>query len=960
MAKPKTYLTLFFFSFASCLIGQILSDSIPTSFNSQADIFSISFSADSYRIDSALHISFDNEADNSIQDVNDSKFNQSFQPFFDTQREHESLEAYWGRVLIKNDLTTYSAPSDWVLSFSGSVTSVDVLIQSEQETTVIKAGSFLPVSERNFTPLGDANMVKFSLPREKDCTIYYRAFLEKKQSQIIRAPKLYPLESLMNSVSEKKRSTGFFVGFMAMILIYSLSNYFFEKDAAYLFYAGYLGNLILWFTFNSGELESTLSPILFPENPQYVYFFKLATYTGIFCYLAFINKFMHLKEAMPRWSKIMNGMIWVGVPLMLWDAYTLWSSNFSFAQADRYSIFYILSFVLLIYVFLWPLYKTKDKKGYYIICGMLCMAIGFMLTAFFRFSNSGFSLFYFQVGTFFEVAIFALGLSYRRRLILEEKQKAEIDLAKNQLQKQKKEEDALRLQELDSAKNRLYTNITHEFRTPLTVIMGMAEILKENKLEKKLILRNAKNLLRLINQMLDLSKLDTGGLKTKLIQGDIIAYIQYLTESFYSMASDKKVQLNFSSCLHKWVMDFDEEKIQHIIYNLLSNAIKFTKPGGNVFVEISKAEGDDLLHIKVKDTGIGISEENIPHIFNRFYQVAEKQVSTGAIVAPSSGTGIGLALTKELVELLGGQISVNSELRKGTEFLVTLPHQLSPSTPKQNKKAQESPITENEVETFNPSSPLMPVSDGQPMILIIEDNAGVVRYIQSILSEDYSIHIAENGQEGIDKAFELVPDIIITDVMMPMKNGFEVCEILKKDERTSHIPIVMLTAKADLKSKIEGLSTGADAYLSKPFEKDELLVRLRKLLELRHTLQAHYIGKKPVEHLPLSSSPIESKFLKTLKSVVEERISDDELSVEDLHKAVFLSHTQMYRKLKALTGQTPSQFIRSIRLRKSMELLKNPEMSISEISYEVGFSNPNYFSRMFKKEFGKVPGEARS
>lgn len=534
-----------------------------------------------------------------------------------------------------------------------------------------------------------------------------------------------------------------------------------------------------------------------------------------------------------------------------------------------------------------------------------------------------------------------------------------------QMRRQLELQESIRLRDLDNLKTRLYTNITHEFRTPLTIIMGMNDNIKGFDQERNLIKRNTKNLLRLINQLLDLSKLDSGTLKMDAVQGEIVGYLQYLTESFYSMASDKKVNLSFKSNLKPIDIDFDEVKIQHIIYNLLSNAIKFTRPGGKVVLEVKEIQYKNLTHLQitVKDTGVGIEQENLPHIFDRFYQVERSNSKNGA--KTFGGTGIGLALTKELVELMGGSIFAKSEIGWGTEFKVLLPKLKGIHTPKMNAVLETITYSQNDLVPDFESLPKKPdqIVGNKPQVLVVEDNAGVVTYIRSLLQNDYHIQVAINGQEGIDMALEHIPDLIISDVMMPEKNGYEVCATLKNDERTSHIPIIMLTAKADITSKIEGIEMGAEAYLSKPFEKMELLTRVRKLLELRKNLQARYSnGNLQIEVEPnaIKLPTIENRFLQKLQTAVEDRLNDSELSIPELCKAVHLSHTQLYRKLKALTGKTPSQFIRTVRLNKAMILIKESDLNISEIAYDVGFSDPNYFARMFKQEFGKSASEVRN
>ena len=522
------------------------------------------------------------------------------------------------------------------------------------------------------------------------------------------------------------------------------------------------------------------------------------------------------------------------------------------------------------------------------------------------------------------------------------------------LKQQMEQREALRLRELDQFKTRLYNNITHEFRTPLTVIRGMNNHIQGFQKERDLIQRNTDSLLRLVNQMLDLSKLDAGSLQLTKTKGNIIAYIKYLADSFYSLALDKNIALDALYATPEVIMDFDEEKMQYIFYNLLSNAIKFTPAGGKVALRVNTS-GDALL-IEVADTGKGIPEAAIPHIFDRFYQVPDQTGEQG-------GTGIGLALTKELIGMIGGSIQVKSVPGQGSIFTVSIPIVNDKATPPGALSPEwAAPPVETEAQ---PAYEKVEETE-QPEILIIEDTKAVAEYLRLLLAQDYNVKFAADGQAGIDQALEHIPDLIITDVMMPEKDGFQVCQALKQDERTSHIPIIMLTARADMASKIKGLEFGADAYLSKPFEKEELLVRLRKLLELRALLQAKYQLYTSSQSVPSPAADIppkvdlEQEFLQKLIHAIEEQLSDAELTVPELSRQLAMSDTQLYRKLKAITGKTPSQFIRSVRLQKAMALLKSSGLNVSEIAYEVGFTGPQYFSKMFKEEFGFPPSEFRA
>ena len=530
--------------------------------------------------------------------------------------------------------------------------------------------------------------------------------------------------------------------------------------------------------------------------------------------------------------------------------------------------------------------------------------------------------------------------------------------------------EAKRLSTMDALKTKLYTNITHEFRTPLTVILGMAEQMKAEPEARKLIRRNSKNLLHLVNQLLDMSKLESGKMSIKYINGNIVSYIKYLVASFQSFAAQKNIALSFSADIEKWVMPYDPEKIQHILANLLSNAIKFTEQEGEVHVHVSKHPAnistgqDQKVEIRVKDNGIGIRESDLPHIFDRFHQVDD------SLTRRAQGTGIGLALAKELVNVMGGEISVKSEFGKGSELIIVLPvRQMSSASEKRAVQEITHGNVENDILDLEELLPEIAIRHSDttdeladtelPLLLIIEDNADVVFYIKDCVKTYFRTKVAPDGQKGIDAATELIPDVIICDVMMPEKDGFEVTQFLKHDERTSHIPIVMLTAKVDTESKITGLTRGADAYLTKPFHKEELLIRLQKLVELRQRLQSRYATPGLLPLANDAALQIEDAFLRKVQQVVEAHLDDADFRVAGLCKALAISQPQLYRKIKALTGKSISVYIRSIRLHKAKSLLMTTDMNVSEVAYHVGFTSPAYFSKMFVQEFNYSPSERR-
>lgn len=547
-------------------------------------------------------------------------------------------------------------------------------------------------------------------------------------------------------------------------------------------------------------------------------------------------------------------------------------------------------------------------------------------------------------------------------------------LANEELQKLNKEilQQKEELEDLSHVKSRFFTNISHELRTPLTIIGGMVDqIRKQPKewLDKGLAMidRNNTILLRLVNQILDLRKLESGTLSLDLTHGDIVSYLRYIVESFQSFAESKQIRLHFLDYTKKVEMNYDAEKILQIISNLLSNAIKFTPEKGEVYLsvnlELAAAEDQrDQLLVMVKDTGIGIPKDKRPHVFDRFYQVDDSATREG------EGTGIGLALTKELVHLMKGNIRVESELKKGTTFSFTIPIDetlastaaIAPPLPEEATVLTPRPsstLSIPKAEKLKPST----YEEDRDHLLIIEDNPDVVAYLEALVGTTYLISIAQNGQEGIDRAIQEIPDVIISDVMMPIKDGFEVCETLKNDERTSHIPIILLTAKVDLEAKIDGLSRGADAYLAKPFNEAELSIRLQNLLEIRQKLRQRY---QDVEAFPsaheTTSVQFEDAFLGKLKETIENRLLDSEMSIPELSKQMGMSRSQLHKKVKALTNSSTSQIIRSIRLNKAKDLLKNSELTVYEVAYDVGFKDPAYFSRTFSEEFGISPRDFRN
>ncbi len=575
--------------------------------------------------------------------------------------------------------------------------------------------------------------------------------------------------------------------------------------------------------------------------------------------------------------------------------------------------------------------------------------------------------------------------SYRRRTSDNQKLTAvnmslESEKIKTTQQLAEEARERERLNEMDAFKSRFFTNISHEFRTPLTVILGMAEQLGKEIAQPEgttpnrfltLIKRNGQNLLRLINEILDLAKLENNSLNMNYVQGDVLPYLRYLAESMHSLAATKNVTLKVESspgASGTIMMDYDPERLLQIMHNLLSNAVKFTPAGGQVILRIEQSEkaidSESWLQISVADTGIGIAPEDLPLVFDRFFQTQNQQQ------AKSGGTGIGLSLTKELVRAMGGDISVESTLGAGTTFRVALPIANKADKTAEPYGQSDTPA-ENRSESFAPATGLVPPATGSHL-LIIEDNPDVVDYLAACLGRHYHLDFAYDGQAGIEKAIATIPDLIISDVMMPEKDGFEVLETLKLEECSSHIPIILLTAKATVTDRIAGLRRGADAYLAKPFVEEELLVVVANLLESRRKLQEKFRSvdfglqmtendisaetvAEPEIQEPKSTFDLENVFLKKTIALIDEHIEDAEFGNAELSRKILMSESQLHRKIKALTDQSLSVFIRSVRLRRSRVLLQTTDLTVSEVAYAVGFTDPAYFSRTFSAEFGAAP-----
>lgn len=519
--------------------------------------------------------------------------------------------------------------------------------------------------------------------------------------------------------------------------------------------------------------------------------------------------------------------------------------------------------------------------------------------------------------------------------------------------------EAERLAELDALKTRFFANISHEFRTPLTLLLSPLRDLQKEFPQRSLfrvMVQNAERLLSLINQLLDLSKLEAGKMEVQWQQGDLPPFLKYVFASFESLAQNKNILFQYQQNQTRHMGRFDADKLEKIVTNLLSNAFKFTPENGRVEVRVDYSDRE--LVLKVRDFGIGIPPERLPLIFDRFYQ------GESASHRDYEGTGIGLALVKELVEVLQGSIYVESKPQTGTVFTVHLPIGPSASPPSQESvSVKENGRFSPQISPFPAPTTAAEADSELPVLLIVEDNTDLRRYIRSQFEGAYRLLEAKDGLEGLEKAIEVIPDLVICDLMMPRLDGFGFCKALKSDMRTSHIPIVMLTAKATSEDRLEGLEMGADDYLAKPFHTDELQVRVRNLIHIREKLRQKYSQTSALgsavpfpQQNSVEITPDEA-FLLKLGQLIEEHMTDSTFEVDTLAKHLKMSPSQLRRKLKALTNQTIVEFMRNYRLEKAAVLLKNKKGNVSEVAFQVGFENLSYFSKIFQEKFGKTPSD---
>ena len=802
----------------------------------------------------------------------------------------------------------------------------------EQLQDVTFTGNVLPPFEKSL--FANQTSIPFSLYPSDTKTYYFQLHLNKLlcDNHCLSTLRVIPRHVLERERLISNTQQAFYAGVMLLFALVSIFMYIIFRESVFVWFALMMVCFAAYFSSLYGLTELLfnrhITTITHPATVLIVSGLILSTSLFISHYIDLQSRFRRLFNIYAVFVAFV-----LGVPYILLAINTDWGN--AARISDRLSMGWI---IFTMGVITWSA-RQKDRPSIILLISIVTVSAGailYLLRTFGLLAASSLLKHSFQIGTVLFAGILFYGMFDKINSIRMEKE---------------------RFRELDAIKSRFFANISHEFRTPLTLVMGPIQEVLKSKLQPadqqslRLAHQNAKRLLELINQILDLSKLEANKMKLAAGEHNFSAILKGISMSFESLAKQKNIRFHFVAEQADIPLFIDQEKVETIFYNLLSNAFKFTPKNGEIAIMLSSRK--DQVEVMIRDSGVGISADRLPHIFNRFFQADAKNSSK------QEGSGIGLALVQELVHLHRGTIRVESEQGQGTTFTIRFPkgrQHLSPEEIVPNT-LPPSVLTVFEDQPLTVVAESSPEDAEAPLVLLIEDNDAVRAYIKQQLIQSFHIIEAENGVEGIERAFEHQPDLIISDVMMPHKDGYEICEILKTDQRTSHIPIILLTAKAASEEKMKGLEVGADDYLLKPFDTQELEVRAKNLISSRLVLHKKLAETNKLEAFQAAvSNSVDKAFLQKIHTELEKHLADESFNVASLAQEVGLSRSQLNRKLKALTNHSPNRFIQSFRLQKARELLLARAGNVSEVAYLTGFSSTAYFVKCFGDKYGHTPG----
>ncbi|MEP3390500.1 MAG: 7TM diverse intracellular signaling domain-containing protein [Reichenbachiella sp.] len=741
-----------------------------------------------------------------------------------------------------------------------------------------------------------------------------------------------------NMLATRNLWQGVFFGFLLITFLYNLFSFINSRETPHIHYALYVFCLFVTLLPPMEMIYDT-----FLETVPYLmkHIEMLCNYGFVLFYLLFMRSFLNMKANYPLLNKVIMLNVWLLIILMVVSQITFLVTGLHYLSQWMFQFSCVFSVAVFFYTYVILLY-SKDTLARFILIGSIIAIIGACIVLAMLIFSDGFpsnTYYIMQVGYMAELTIFLIGLGVRSKMQLKE---------------------AFKASELSEYQSRFFTNISHEFRTPLTLIKGPlsklldSDISVEQASDLKYISSNANRLELLINQILELSELENNSRPLNVSKSNIVTFLKSILYSFEYAASKRNIAIGIESDFNDLELYYNGEAVQTIFSNLIFNAIKFTNSGGQINVIVRTNQKDKVL-ISVVNTGYGISKGKLHEIFNRYYydqeRVSDFQMSSG----------IGLNLVKELVRWHHGEIMVESNEGVETNFTVSLPLN------KSSYSAHEITFADTPVNIDNSqlitTENITPYPDenskNKEIIVIAEDNRELNSFLTDLLCKQYKVISTLDGMDAWNKISVELPDLIVSDIMMPKLDGIELCKKTKTNLLTSHIPFIILTAKADQKSKIIGYTHSADDYLTKPFEKEELLVRIRNLIDSRKKLRAHFRNEMIVQPKEIAVSSMDERFLRNITSAIEENIANEAFGVETLAEIVHMSRSQLHRKLSALIGQAPNQIIRKVRLNRALKLLQNHTGTISEIAFMTGFSSPNYFSKCFHEHFGYPPKEVK-
>lgn len=896
---------------------------------------------------------FDQQGQHTIDDILESGPEQFFGPTALLPKQVTPAESVWLRVQLQPEIDL----QDWWLILKRDTTELEYVVgyglvdvyfvQNGRIIRHARTGIYVPASQKEIREANTICRVLTDFRAGEPTDVY----LQIRENGLvfpeleIRDP-TFALPSPMNDVYQGVQ----WMSHIALAIgVYVLCFFFYTRDISYLYLFGMLTCMFLHYYILNPYMP--LIDWFFPEHPKLINpAWSTLTVGSIFFLLEFGRSFTNLKTISPPMNKLMQWAMWLLVVLLAFRIGSWWLAPDKATLWDELSagiIFLVQLGVMIRLAFIKDILMRHFVFGglWLIFFSLLGILHNNDLIPFLEFPNP------WMIAQLGFMLVYALALA--QKLNISERAKFEVEKVKA----------------VDAIKSRFFANISHEFRTPLSLILGpvnqaLESIPASETIEDeteiavrgkylKVVKRNALRLQNLVDQILDLSKLDQGKMQLQAAEGDVIKFMRAIVFSFESLAEHNHIHFHTHFPQAIPTAYFDRDKLEKILVNLLSNAFKFTPEHGEVSVSVENTR--KTLKILVSDTGSGMEASETSHIFDRFYQVEGTR---------DQGTGIGLSLVKELVDLHRGQISVDSIEGKGTTFKVILPYLRSDFSEQEiaaqatdklreiNRELVLNGSTENLVpDQHNGAKP------EAPLLLIVEDNPDLRNYIAEQLGQQFRILSAVDGRQGYQMAEEQVPDLIVSDVMMPHMNGLELCSAVRTNVKTSHIPLILLTAKSGQDAKIEGLQAGADAYLTKPFDGRELQLRVCKLIEQRVLLREKFAGELKLRPSKVSLESMDEQFIRRVMQEIEKNMDNEFYSVEDLASAVGFSRSQLHRKLKGLADTSPNQLIRQFRLERARELLEQKVGSVSEVAYQVGYSNLSYFSKSYKETFGVLPSE---